>query len=299
MTSAPILEVRNLTRSYRKGGFFGGKSFKAVDNVSFTLPATPQVFSIVGESGSGKTTIARMILRLVEPSEGTISLLGRSLSGRSSDRIDNREFRRLVQPIFQNPFEAFSAYLPVEFYLIRTALNLKVADNHGDAVAATDAALRSVGLSYDRIRGKFIRQFSGGELQRISVARALIPRPRLIVADEPVSMVDASLRMSIVNLFRQIVEEQGVSFIYITHDLSTAYYLSDQVSIMNTGCVVESGVPTDILDNPKQAYTRELMAAIPSVGDRWSELAEIDRRFGYADARHKSAKTHQINSNEV
>lgn len=279
MTDTPILEVQNLTRSYRKGGLFGGKSFKAVDDVSFTLPSTPKVFSIVGESGSGKTTIARMILRLVDPSEGNIRLLGRPLSGKASDRIDNHEFRRLVQPIFQNPFEAFSAYLPVEAYLRRTALNLKIARNNDEAIAASDAALRSVGLSYDRIRGKYIRQFSGGELQRISVARALIPKPKLIVADEPVSMVDASLRMSIVNLFRQIVEEQGVSFIYITHDLSTAYYLSDQVSIMNTGRVVESGVPTDILDNPTHAYTRELMAAIPTVDDRWAELGAIKARY--------------------
>jgi ABC-type oligopeptide transport system ATPase subunit len=277
MSGVPILEVTNLTRSYRKGGLFGGSAFKAVDDVSFTLPETPQVFSIVGESGSGKTTIARMILRLVEPSEGSIRLLGRPLSGKGPDRIDDFEFRRLVQPIFQNPFEAFSAYLPVEAYLRRTALNLKVARNDAEAVEAADMALRSVGLSYERIRGKYIRQFSGGELQRISVARALIPKPKLIVADEPVSMVDASLRMSIVNLFRQIVEEQGVSFIYITHDLSTAYYLSDQVSIMNRGRVVESGVPTDILDNPSQAYTRELMAAIPSVDRRWAELDAIDQ----------------------
>lgn len=292
MSGVPILEVKNLSRFYRKGGLFGGKPFKAVDDVSFTLPETPQVFSIVGESGSGKTTIARMILRLVEPSEGSIRLLGRPLSGKGADRIDNFEFRRLVQPIFQNPFEAFSAYLPVEAYLRRTALNLRIARNEAEAIAAADVALRSVGLSYERIRGKYIRQFSGGELQRISVARALIPKPKLIVADEPVSMVDASLRMSIVNLFRQIVSEQGVSFIYITHDLSTAYYLSDQVSIMNTGRVVESGVPTDILDNPQQAYTRELMAAIPSVGDRWSELDDIDRQYSHPDIRHQSALKH-------
>ncbi len=148
------------------------------------------------------------------------------------------------------------------------------------------------GLSLERIRGKYIRQFSGGELQRISVARALIPKPRLIVADEPVSMVDASLRMSIVNLFRTIVEEQGVSFIYITHDLSTAYYLSDQVAIMNTGRVVERGVPTDILDNPTQAYTRELMAAIPTVEHRWPELDEINARFSHP-TRQDSDNKHQ------
>jgi ABC-type oligopeptide transport system ATPase subunit len=295
MSGVPVLEVENLSRVYRRGGLFGGSVLKAVDDVSFTLPATPQVFSIVGESGSGKTTIARMILRLVEPSQGSIRLLGRPLTGKGS--IDNLEFRRLVQPIFQNPFEAFSAYLPIEAYLRRTAINLKIARNDPEAVEAADVALRSVGLSYERIRGKYIRQFSGGELQRISVARALIPKPTLIVADEPVSMVDASLRMSIVNLFRQIVEEQGVSFIYITHDLSTAYYLSDQVSIMNTGRVVESGVPTEILDHPTQNYTRELMAAIPTVGERWSELAAIDARYAHPDTRHQSAIKHQPSSN--
>jgi len=289
MSGTPILEVDHVSRVYRKGGLFTGTNFRAVDDVSFTLPETPQVFSIVGESGSGKTTIARMVLRLVEPSEGSIRLLGRSLTGKGQGRIDTLEFRRLVQPIFQNPFEAFSAYLPIEDYLRRTAINLKVARNNAEADEAADIALRAVGLSHDRIRGKFIRQFSGGELQRISVARALIPKPRLIVADEPVSMVDASLRMSIVNLFRKIVEEQGVSFIYITHDLSTAYYLSDQVAIMNGGKVVEQGVPTDILDNPGQDYTRELMSAIPGVDSRWAELADIDARYPRTTFRQQSA----------
>lgn len=291
MTDIPILAVRNVSRIYRKGGLFSGSMFKAVDNVSFTLPAQPQVFSIVGESGSGKTTLARMVLRLVEPSSGDIELLGRPVTGKREGRIDSLEFRRLVQPIFQNPFEAFSAYLPIEDYLRRTALNLKVARNVDEADALADRALQSVNLSLDRIRGKYIRQFSGGELQRISVARALIPKPRLIVADEPVSMVDASLRMSIVNLFRTIVEEQGVSFVYITHDLSTAYYLSDQVLIMNTGRVVERGVPTEILDHPSHSYTRELMAAIPSVEERWSELDGIDRAYPTHLSRQKTAST--------
>ncbi|WP_127754385.1 ATP-binding cassette domain-containing protein [Devosia sp. 1566] len=292
MSGVPILEVEGVSRVYRKGGLFSGSRFSAVDNVSFCLPETPQVFSVVGESGSGKTTLARMVLRLVEPSSGSIRLMGRPLTGRHQDRVDDLEFRRLVQPIFQNPFEAFSAYLPVEDYLRRTAINLKIAGERGNASEICDRALRSVGLSLERIRGKYIRQFSGGELQRISVARALIPRPKLIVADEPVSMVDASLRMSIVNLFRQIVEEQGVSFIYITHDLSTAYYLSDQVSIMNRGRVVESGVPTDILDHPTQDYTRELMAAIPTVDERWSELAAIDARYRSEQTRKPGALVH-------
>ena len=216
-----------------------------------------------------------MILRLVEPSSGEIRLLSRPLTGPQA--IGSLEFRRLVQPIFQNPFEAFSAYLPVETYLRRTALNLKVAETDAQAGEAADEALHSVGLGLDRVRGKFVRQFSGGELQRISVARALIPNPKLIVADEPVSMVDASMRMNIVNLFRQIVEAKGVSFIYITHDLSTAYYLSDHVSIMKSGRIVEQGKPAAILDHPSDAYTRELMAAIPTIGVRWSEMEALDR----------------------
>ncbi|GHA25107.1 ABC transporter ATP-binding protein [Devosia pacifica] len=295
MNDTNILEVNGVSRVFRRGGMFSRNTLTAVDNVSFSIDDRPQVFSVVGESGTGKTTLARMILRLVEPSSGEIRLLGKPVNGK--DRIDNFAFRRLVQPIFQNPFEAFSAYLPVSTYLRRTALNLKVARNDREADEAADQALRSVGLGLDRVAGKYIRQFSGGELQRISVARALIPDPKLIVADEPVSMVDASMRMNIVNLFRQIVEEKGVSFIYITHDLSTAYYLSDHVSIMNTGRVIEQGLPSDILDNPSQDYTRELMGAIPTIGARWTELEEIDRRYPTGDrATTESAARHQTTS---
>jgi peptide/nickel transport system ATP-binding protein len=288
MSAAPTLEVEALGRVYRRGGAFSRARLTAVDDVSFVIDDRPQVYSIVGESGSGKTTLARMILRLVEPTTGSIRLLGRPLTGDHKERIPSLEFRRLVQPIFQNPFEAFSAYLPVETYLRRTALNLEVARTDAEAREAVHAALQSVGLTFDRVRGKFVRQFSGGELQRISVARALIPNPRLIVADEPVSMVDASMRMNIVNLFRQIVEAKGVSFIYITHDLSTAYYLSDHVSIMKTGRIVEQGKPAQILDHPKDAYTAELMAAIPTIGHRWPELAALDRND------NESAETHRI-----
>jgi ABC-type oligopeptide transport system ATPase subunit len=266
----PVLEIDALHKNYRAGGLFSGKQIAAVDGVSLTLDPKPQVFSIVG-----KTTLARMILRLVEPTSGSIRLGGRPLTGKHRDRIDDFEFRRLVQPIFQNPFEAFSAYLQLDSYLIATARNLKVASNDREAKDITEAALRSVGLSFDRIRGKYIRQFSGGELQRISIARALIPNPKLIVADEPVSMVDASLRMNIVNLFKTIKEEKGVSFVYITHDLSTAYYLSDSVVIMNKGRIVDAGAPQDILANPREDYTRELMAAIPRLGERWPEIEAI------------------------
>ena len=278
MSGSPLLEVLRLRRTYRRGGLFSRGRFAAVDDVTLTLTAEPQVFAIVGESGSGKTTLARMILRLVAPSEGEIRLMGRPLAGDGAsraERIPDLEFRRLVQPIFQNPFEAFSAYLPIDYYLVRTALNLQVAQHPKAARAAADRALRSVGLSFERVAGKYIRQFSGGELQRISIARALIPNPRLIVADEPVSMVDASLRMNIVNVFGQIRAERGVSFIYITHDLSTAYYLSDFMIIMNKGRIVDQGRPQDILANPREDYTRELVEAIPRLDRQWPEVAAL------------------------
>lgn len=279
-STSPVLEILGVQRLFRRGGLFSGSNFAAVDDVTITLSPQPQVFSIVGESGSGKTTLARMVLRLVEPSQGEIRLAGRPLTGKGKDRVEDVEFRRLVQPIFQNPFEAFSGYLPIDYYLTRTALNLRIATTQAEAREVADLALRSVGLDFDRIKGKYIRQFSGGELQRISIARALVPNPRLIVADEPVSMVDASLRTNIVNLFRQIRDERGVSFIYITHDLSTAYYLSDRVAIMNKGRVIEQGSAQEILADPREGYTRELMAAIPRIGERWPELDAIDRASG-------------------
>jgi ABC-type oligopeptide transport system ATPase subunit len=275
MAKPTTLQVSAIRKIYQSGGIFSRKKMAAVDGVSLTLDETPQVFSIVGGSGSGKTTLARMILRLAEPTSGEISLLGRPLTGHRSDCFSDLEFRRLVQPIFQNPFEAFSAYLPLDHYLVRTALNLKIAASPAGAREVADQALHSVGLGFERIRGKYIRQFSGGELQRISIARALIPSPRLIVADEPVSMVDASLRMNIVNLFKTIKEEKGVSFVYITHDLSTAYYLADTVVIMNRGKVVASGAPEEVFANPREGYTRELVDAIPRLGERWAELDRL------------------------
>ncbi len=276
MAKAAILQVEGIRKIYRAGGIFSGKKLAAVDGVSLTLDEKPQVFSIVGESGSGKTTLARMILRLVNPTSGRIRLLGRPLIGKKKDRIADLEFRRLMQPIFQNPFEAFSAYLPLDTYLTRTAVNLHVAKSKAEAREVADIALRSVGLDFERIRGKYTRQFSGGELQRVSIARALIPKPRLIVADEPVSMVDASLRTNIVNLFKAIKDTKGVSFVYITHDLSTAYYLSDTVAIMNKGRIIEAGRPEEILADPHEGYTRDLVDALPRVGDRWAELSSYD-----------------------
>ena len=269
MRAAPnLLELRGVGRQFRSGVLVRRRVL-AVQDVSLEMPGDrPSILAIIGESGSGKTTLARMLLRLQVPSAGTIALDGRNLAGWSRDAL-----RRAVQPVFQNPFEAFSLYKPVDFYLLRTARNLAGARTGAAARDMAAEALQAVGLGWDRVTGKYLQQFSGGELQRISIARALIPHPRLIVADEPVSMVDASLRTNIVNLFLTLKRERRVSFIYITHDLSTAHYIADEMAIMRAGRVVERGVPQQILRAPRDEYTRALLDAVPRIGVRWAETA--------------------------
>jgi peptide/nickel transport system ATP-binding protein len=271
MATAAILEVRNLRKVYRQGGLFGGNAHAALAGVSLALrPEDGKVLAIVGESGSGKTTLARILLRLVAADSGEILVAGHKIVAPGERTVDNRTLRRLVQPIFQNPFEAFSLQLPLEEYLLRTAINLGEAATRGEPLLAVEQALADVGLSYPKVAGKGIRAFSGGELQRISVARALIAKPLLIVADEPVSMVDASLRMTIVNLFKELSNRLDVAFVYITHDLSTAYYLSDVMAIMRQGELVEFGRPETILQSPRSDYTRALLDAIPTLDRCWN-----------------------------
>jgi len=272
MNDAPLLVFEDVHKVFRSGGVLSARRVAAVDGISLHLKRDVGVFAIAGQSGSGKTTLARLLLRLERPSQGRILLDGQPLTGAGA--LGTMAFRRMVQPIFQNPFEAFSLHIPVDSYLFRTAINLGVAAPGAAAERVVDTALRQVGMSRDRVAGKYVHQFSGGELQRIAIARALIPRPRLIVADEPVSMLDASLRMTIVNLFLEIRRASDVAFIYITHDLSTAYYLADQIAIMHRGRIIERGDPKQVLTAPADAYTRSLIDAIPKIGERWPELGD-------------------------
>jgi oligopeptide/dipeptide ABC transporter ATP-binding protein len=266
-----ILEINNLSRQFKIGGMLLGKKIVAVDKVDMKLPGDkPQIMSIVGESGSGKTTLARMILRLEEPSSGDIILDGIPLS-HYDNRKNRKEFLKKVQPIFQNPFTSFSMKKTVDTYLFETALNLDIAKTKKEAETVVSEVLQSVGLELTLISGKYPNQFSGGELQRISIARALIPKPSLIVADEPVAMIDASLRMNIVNLFKKLKDEYRVNFIYITHDLSTAYYISDYIATMYRGQLIEFGNARNVLNKPSHPYTELLLDSIPRVGKKWDE----------------------------
>jgi len=265
-----LLDIKNVTKVFRIGGMLRGRKLVAVDGVSLSIDAgTPTILSVVGESGCGKTTLCKLILRMHDPDGGEIILAGNSYADKKN--YNPLRFRLDVQPIFQNPYETFSARKPVDSYLFNTALRLKIAKNRAEAEHVVDEALKSVGMSLSVVRKKYTTQFSGGELQRISIARALITRPKLIIADEPVAAIDASMKMNIINLFKELKDKYNVSFVYITHDLSTAYYVSDYIATLYRGCLIEYGPAREIMDNPAHPYTELLMNAVPRVGDKWDE----------------------------
>jgi ABC-type oligopeptide transport system ATPase subunit len=258
----PLLDLSHVTKTFPTGGLLSRRRLTAVNDVSFSIASDrPEIFAIVGESGSGKSTIAKMILGYETPSEGEITFEGAPIAAtRSASK--RRAFMKRVQPIFQNPFEAFNPLTPIDDFLFSTARTFCDARTRTAQAELADRSLQHVGLSLTEIRGRYSHELSGGQLQRIAVARALIPDPRLIVADEPVSMVDASLRMSIVNLFQKLRDDLGVSIVYITHDLATTYYISDRMIIMNKGSIVESGPARAVLDNPQHSYSIALRNAV-------------------------------------
>lgn len=262
-----LLEVKHVSKRFPIGGVLSRRYNDAVLDANFTLEKEkPEIFTIIGESGSGKTTLARMILGLEKPTEGEILFEGTPVptTGRGDERI---AFMSKVQPVFQNPFEAFNPLKRVDRYLEATARTFRGLKTRADIDAAMDDSLVKVGLSLAEVKGRFPHELSGGQLQRAAIARALVCNPELLIADEPVSMVDASLRMAIVNLLKSLRDDFGVSVIYITHDLATAYYISNRLIIMQKGRVVEMGPARPVLDAPEHAYSRLLKASVLSAED--------------------------------
>lgn len=268
--SEKLLEIKKVSKIFQIGGMLSKKKLVAIDDINIDIDDDkPIILSIVGESGCGKSTLCKMILRLHRPDQGDIVLSGRSYKDRKG--YDPFKFRLDVQPIFQNPYESFSMRKKVDSYLFNTALRLKIAKNYKEAETLVDDTLKSVGMSLEVVKGKYPAQFSGGELQRVSIARALITRPKLVIADEPVAAIDASMKMNIVNLFKELKDKYKVSFIYVTHDLSTAYYISDYIATLYRGCLIEYGQAKEIMDNPAHPYTELLMNAVPRIGEKWNQ----------------------------
>jgi peptide/nickel transport system ATP-binding protein len=270
-----LLEVNELTKQYSQGNVIARIALTAVDNISFYIKPA-EIFTLAGESGCGKTTTAKIIIGFEEASSGAIYHNGKLQTPKEKAWLTQG-----VQAIFQDPFSTFSPLRTVDSYFHETVQNFRLAKSKQDTIDLIDKKLRLVGLTYKEFAGKYPNEFSGGQLQRISIARALVTDPKLIVADEPVSMVDASLRMSIVNLFKQLRDELGVSILYITHDLATAYYVSDRIAIMFRGNIVEMGTVEQVLMNPLHPYSRLLRDSIPQADPqkRWTTtvtLAELE-----------------------
>ena len=273
-----LLEVDNLTKVFTKGQGFAKSTITAVNEVSFSLELDrPEIFTLAGESGSGKSTVAKLILGFEEPSSGAVRFRGEDIA-RTRGKA---KFMKDVQPVFQNPFETFNPLKRIDTYLYETERNFRMS--RAGEQPLVQRSLELVGLSLTEIKDKYPSEMSGGQLQRVSIARSLIPNPSLLIMDEPVSMIDASLRMSVINLFKELKRQQGVSIIYITHDLATAYYVSDRIAIMLRGQIVETGSVEEVLDSPLHPYTQLLRASVPvpDPANKWQKdipLSDIEIR---------------------
>ena len=267
-----FLEIRGVTKHFGGGYFTGRPPTVALDDVSFSIPDDrPSITTVAGESGSGKTTLARMLLGIISPTTGSVFYRGKDLA--KMGRAQKKQFRREVQPIFQDPFESYNPFYKVDHVLTTPARNFKVGRGRSDVNKRVDEALETVGLQPAETLGRFPHQLSGGQRQRVMVARALLLRPRVILADEPVSMVDASLRATILDSILRLNRELGISVIYITHDLTTAYQISDNIVVLYQGSVAEAGSVEDVIKNPRHPYTQLLVQSIPQPDPRkrWGE----------------------------
>jgi len=256
-----LLEARQVGKVFG-GGLFSPRRTVALADFSLAIEAEPpSITAIVGESGSGKSTLARLLLGLISPTTGSVLYRGKDLQHLTGEEV--RAFRRDVQVIFQDPYEVYNPFYRVDHVLEMPIARFGLAPSRAQRRAMIEQALHAVGLRPDETLGRFPHQLSGGQRQRVMVARALLIRPRLIIADEPVSMVDASLRATILGSLRQLNEELGISLIYITHDLTTAYQISQNIVVLYRGSVAEAGDVELVVKDPKHPYTQLLIGSIP------------------------------------
>src|SRR5215204_2463967 len=256
-----LLEARNVGKTFG-GGLFDKVRTVALRDFSLGIESEPpSILAVVGESGSGKTTLARLLLGLVSPTTGEVLYNGTDLRKLSGPQ--RRQFLRDVQVIFQDPYEVYNPFYYVDHVLETPVQKFKLASSRAEARAMIEETLRAVGLRPDETLGRYPHQLSGGQRQRIMVARALLIRPRIIIADEPVSMVDASLRATILGSLRELNRAYGISLIYITHDLTTAYQISENIVVLYRGSVAEVGDVEKVVGNPMHPYTQLLVGSIP------------------------------------
>ncbi len=260
--TTPVLDVRHLTKVFPIGGLFSKAGVHALQDVSFTIDAG-QIVALVGESGSGKSTTARLIARLHEPTSGELLLDGNDVL--RTQRRPNMDYRRRVQMIFQDPFGSLNPTHTIGHHLSRP---LQI---HGKSRGAKDlreqihALLDLVGLNPpSEVAAKYPHQLSGGQRQRVAFARALAVDPQVLLADEPISMLDVSIRMGILNLMDRLKDERRIASLYITHDIASARYIADNTVVMYAGRMVEGAESVELIDQPAHPYTKLLLSAVPN-----------------------------------
>lgn len=286
-TDTPILELRDVTTIFGSGA----QRTVANDRVSLAMAESPaRILSIVGESGSGKTTAARTLLGLQPPTSGKALWRGKDIY--SLSRREMTEFRREVQAVFQDPYGIYNPFYKINRVLDMTIRKFKLASSRQEHAALVEEALEMVNLRPPDVLGRYPHQLSGGERQRVMLARAYLLKPKVIVADEAISMLDVAVRAVIMNILLDFKEQRGISTLFITHDLSAAHYLGGDMMVMRRGKVVETGDVDSILTNPQDPYTRLLLDSIPSPDptQRWStdldEIAELEEQAGLAEDRN-------------
>jgi len=280
----PILEMKHVTKLYRtKGSLFGspGKDVIALNDLSLTI-FKGEIFGLVGESGSGKTTVGRLIAKLEEPNEGKICLDGTEITHLKGGAL--KEYRRKVQMIFQDPYQSLNPQLSV-LETVSEPLTIHKIGNGQSREDLVVKAMKSVGLSPP---GDFVHryphQLSGGQRQRVAIARAVVLNPQFVIADEPTSMLDASISAQIFNILLEMREKMGVTLLFITHSLAAARYLCDRIAVIYRARLMESGPAEEIIQNPLHPYTRALIDALPKFGDtrkakRYSTLLREERHI--------------------
>lgn len=275
--SAAILEARAVTKEFAAGGARGRRGrIAAVDRVSLALSdAPPGIVSLVGESGSGKTTLSRMLLGLDAVSGGEVLFRGKGIGALS--RAEHADFRRQVQPVFQDPYGIYNPFYRIERVLELAIRNFALAKSRDEARAMMEASLKAVDLRPADVIGRYPHQLSGGERQRVMLARLHLLRPKIIIADEPVSMIDAAVRTLFLNILLDFRDSHGISCLFITHNLSTAYYLGGRIMVLCSGRVVESGDIDAVIGRPAHPYTRQLLQSVPSIDPerRWNGKADL------------------------
>ena len=258
-----FLRGKDLTREFG----FGRQKTKAVDHVNFSFRKN-EVVSIVGESGSGKSTLAKMLLGLIKPTGGEIYYEGRKRD--ISSRSKKKEYWKNIQAIFQDPFSSFNMFNKIDTVLldcINMRCNGRIPKN--EKVDLMEEACGFVNLTFSELTQKYPFELSGGQQQRLMIARIFLLKPKILIADEPTSMIDACSRATILDMLMQLRDDIGMTIIFITHDIGLAYYVSDSVYIMEHGRFVEQGSADDVILHPKETYTSRLINDVPKIHEEW------------------------------